>query len=187
MSTKDTVVKDCKTAMEKRVKQFEADLMKVRTGRASISILDNVRVDYYGSPTPLNQVATLSTPDARMIMVSPFEKKLIGDIEKAIMKADIGIQPTNDGNVVRLPIPPLTEDRRKDLVKQVKKVSEDVKVAVRGHRRDANDAVKNFEKEKQIGEDERKRFEGEIQKITDQFIKLVDDKLAAKEKEIMTV
>ncbi len=187
MSTKDTVVKDCKAAMEKRLKQFEGDLTKVRTGRASISILDGVKVDYYGAPTPLNQVATLSTPDARMIVVAPFEKKLISDIEKAIMKADLGIQPTNDGNVVRLPVPPLTEERRKDLVKQVKKISEDVKVAVRGSRRDSNEAVKKFEKEKQIGQDEQKRLEAEIQKLTDQFIKLVDDRVAAKEKEIMTV
>jgi len=187
MVTKDSVVKDCKTAMEKRLKQFETDLTKVRTGRASISILDNVKVDYYGAPTPLNQVATLSTPDARMIVVAPFEKKLIQDIEKAIMKSDIGIQPTNDGNVVRLPIPPLTEERRKDLVKQVKKVSEDVKVAVRGFRRDSNEASKKLEKDKVIGQDDLKRLEAEIQKITDQFIKMVDDKVAAKEKEIMTV
>lgn len=181
------IVATCKAGMDKRIKAFEGDLAKIRTGRASISVLDGVRVDYYGSMMPLNQVATLTSPDARMIVVSPFEKSQIQAIEKAIMIADIGLQPTNDGNVVRLPIPPLTEDRRKDLVKQVKKLGEDAKVALRLVRRDANEEIKKGEKDKTITEDEKKRLEGDTQKITDQFVKTIDDKVAAKEKEIMKI
>ena len=181
------IVATCRSDMDKRVKAFDGDLAKIRTGRASVSVLDGVRVDYYGSLMPLNQVATLTSPDARMIVVSPFEKSQIQAIEKAIMIADIGLQPTNDGNVVRLPIPPLTEDRRKDLVKQVKKSGEDAKIALRLVRRDANEEIKKAEKDKAITEDERKRYEGETQKITDGFVKMIDDKIAAKEKEIMKI
>jgi ribosome recycling factor len=179
------VVDSCKQNMDKRVKSFEGDLLKVRTGRASISLLDGIKVDYYGTPTPLNQVATLTTPDARTITVAPYEKKLIQDIEKAIMKADIGIQPTNDGNVVRIPIPPLTEERRKDIVKNLKKLAEEAKVAIRNVRRDANDAVKKQAKDKTIGEDDVKRLEGDIQKQTDSFIKAIDERLAKKEQEVL--
>ncbi len=186
MSAND-VMKSCKDQMEKRLKGFETDLTKVRTGRASIALVDNVRVDYYGNPSPLNQVATLSTPDARTIVIAPFEKKLIPDIEKAIMKADVGVQPTSDGNVVRLPIPPLTEDRRKDIVKSIKKMSEDVKVAVRLIRKTANDDVKKLEKDKIIGEDEVKKLQADVQKLTDDYCAKVDERVAKKEKEVMTV
>ncbi len=183
----DKVIVECKQKMDKHVKGLEAELAKVRTGRASISMLDAVRVDYYGTMAPLNQIATLATPDPRMITIAPFEKKMIQPIEKAIMIADLGIQPTNDGNVVRLPIPALTEERRKDLVKTIKKNAEDFKVSIRHERRDANELLKKIEKTKEIGEDERKRLEQEVQKITDQYIKTVDEKLAKKEKEIMTL
>lgn len=178
---------DCKGNMEKRFQAFERDLMKVRTGRASINLLDGVKVNYYGNVTPLNQVATLTTPDARTIVISPFEKSLISEIEKSIQKADLGLQPNSDGNVVRVPIPALTEDRRKDIVKGVKKTGEEVKVAMRQVRREANDELKKLEKDKAVTEDEKKRLEADIQKITDDFIKKVDDKLVAKEKEVMTI
>lgn len=183
----DKVVDICKQNMDKRVKAFENDLAKVRTGRASIALLDGIKVDYYGSPTPLNQVATLATPDARTITLSPFEKKLIQEIEKAIQKADLGVQPTNDGNVVRIPIPALTEERRKDIVKNLKKMSEECKVGLRNIRREANDAVKKQQKDKLISEDDVKRLEAEVQKQTDFFIKQVDDRLAKKEQEVLKI
>lgn len=182
-----SLVDTCKQNMEKRLKSFENDLMKVRTGRASISMLDGVKVDYYGSPTPLNQVATLSTPDARTITVAPFEKKLIQDIEKAIMIADLGVTPNNDGHVVRLPIPQLTEERRKDIVKNLKKIAEEAKVGMRNARRDANDEVKKQLKDKTIAEDEGKRLEDLIQKQTDSYIKMIDERVAKKEQEVMKI
>lgn len=181
------VVNTCKQNMDKRVKAFETDLTKVRTGRASITLLDGIKVDYYGSLTPLNQVATLTTPDARTITIAPFEKKLIQEIEKSVMKADLGITPTSDGNVVRIPIPALTEERRKDIVKNLKKMSEEAKVAIRNIRRDANDAVKKQAKDKTITEDDVKRLEGEVQKHTDAFIKAIDDRLAKKEQEVLKI
>lgn len=181
------VVDSCKANMEKRIKSFEGDLLKVRTGRASISLLDGIKVDYYGTPTALNQVATLSTPDARTIAIAPFEKKLIQEIEKSIRIADVGAQPTNDGNIVRIPIPPLTEERRKDIVKNLKKTAEDAKVGIRNARRDANDVLKKQVKDKAVSEDEGKRFEAEIQKHTDVFIKQVDERLAKKEQEVMKI
>jgi ribosome recycling factor len=181
------LVETCKQNMDKRVKAFEHDLTKVRTGRASIALLDGVKVDYYGTPTPLNQVATLATPDARTITVAPYEKKSIQDIEKAIMKADLGLQPMNDGNIVRIPIPALTEDRRKDIVKNLKKMAEEAKVGLRNARRDANDAVKKQVKDKAISEDDAKRLEGDIQKHTDTFSKQIDERLAKKEAEVLKI
>jgi ribosome recycling factor len=181
------IIKNCKEGMDKRLKTLENDLGKVRTGRASITLLDGIKLDYYGSPTPLNQVATLTTPDARTITIAPYEKKLIQDIERAVMIADIGVQPTNDGNVVRIPIPALTEERRKDLVKNLKKLAEDAKVAMRGVRRDMNEAIKKAEKDKTMTEDESKRVQAEIQKLTDNYVGFIDERAAKKEKEIMTV
>ena len=181
------VLNRCKEQMEKRIKSFDHDLTKVRTGRASISLVDGVRVDYYGTPSPLNQVASLSTPDARTIVITPFEKRLIPEIEKAVMKADIGVQPTSDGNVIRLPIPPLTEDRRKDIAKSLKKMAEDAKVGVRQARKNANDDIRKLEKDKLIGEDESKKLQGDIQKVTDEFCTKVDERMTKKEKEVMTV
>ncbi len=183
----EDIMNKCTTGMEKRLASYEKELSRVRTGRASISLLDGVMAEYYGAPTPLNQVATLSTPDAKTIVVSPFEKNLIGEIEKAIMKADLGLQPTNDGVIIRLPIPALTEERRKDLVKSIKKMTEDAKVGVRHCRRDANDAIKKLEKSKEIAEDESKSQQQDIQKKTDDFIKKIDERMAAKEKEVMTI
>ncbi len=181
------VINQCKQAMDKRIKGFENELKLVRTGRASITILDPVRVDYYGTPTPLNQVATLTTPDARTIVIAPFEKRLIQDIERSIQIADIGVQPTNDGNVVRLPFPPLTEERRKDIAKNLKKIAEESRVGIRNIRRDINEDIKKKEKNKEVSEDDSRKLQAEVQKLTDQFIKMVDDKLAAKEKEVMTI
>lgn len=181
------VINQCKQSMDKRIKGFENELKLVRTGRASITILDPVRVDYYGTPTPLNQVATLTTPDARTIVIAPFEKRLIQDIERSIQIADIGVQPTNDGNVVRLPFPPLTEERRKDIVKNLKKIAEESRVGIRNIRRDINEEIKKKEKNKEVSEDDSRKLQAEVQKLTDQFIKLLDDKLAAKEKEVMTI
>lgn len=181
------VINNCKQAMDKRIKGFENELKLVRTGRASITLLDPVRLDYYGTPTPLNQVATLTTPDARTIVIAPFEKRLIQDIEKAIMIADVGVQPTNDGNVVRLPFPALNEERRKDIAKSLKKMAEESRVGIRNIRRDVNEDIKEKEKNKQFNEDDSRKLQADIQKMTDQFIKQVDDKLAAKEKEVMTI
>lgn len=181
------IIDKCKDEMNKRIAGFDKDLTKIRTGRASISLLDNVKVDYYGTLSPLSQVATLSTPDARTILISPFEKKLIQEIEKSIQKADLGLQPNSDGVVVRVPIPQLTEERRKDIVKQLKKTGEEAKVSIRNIRRDSNEDVKKQEKAKTITEDESKRMQDEIQKLTDQFIKTLDERMAKKEKEVMTV
>lgn len=181
------IVDECRDGMTKRISALDHDLAKVRTGRASISLLDSVKVNYYGSLTPLNQVATLSTPDARTIVVSPFEKNLIGEIEKSIMKADLGVQPTNDGNIIRLPIPPLTEERRKEIVKSLKKMGEDAKIGVRQARKHANDQIKKLEKDKTISEDDSKTLQADIQKETDVFTKKIDEKLEKKEKEVMTI
>lgn len=181
------ILETCKEKMEQRLKALEKDLSKVRTGRASINMLDGVKVNYYGNLSPLNQVASLSTPDARTIIISPFEKSLIGEIEKSIQKADLGVQPNSDGNVVRIPIPALTEERRKDIAKSIKKMGEEAKISIRGSRRDANEEVKAEEKNKKINEDESKRLQDEIQKHTDSYVKKIDDRLVAKEKEIMTI
>lgn len=177
----------CKEQMAQRVSAFEKDLTKVRTGRASASVLDKVRVEYYGTPTPLNQIATVSTPDAKTIMISPFEKSLIAEIERGIFKADLGLAPTNDGQVVRVHVPPLTEDRRKEIVKGLKKTAEEAKVSLRMFRRDSNEALKKMEKDKVISEDDNKRHQTTIQKMTDDFVTKIDDKLAVKEKEILNV
>lgn len=169
------------------VKAMKDQLAKVRTGRANVAILDGVVVDYYGNPTPLKQVANLSTPEARLIQVQAWEVNLLPAIEKAIIGANLGLTPQNDGKVIRLPIPALTEERRKDLVKQAKKIGEDGKIAVRNHRRDANEEIKAAEKAKDISEDDSKKAQEEIQKRTDTKIKEIDAIIEAKEKEILTV
>ena len=183
----DNIFEKCTEKMEKRIQAFDKELLRVRTGRASVTLLDGIRVDYYGNPTPLNQVSTLSTPDARTIVVSPFEKPLLGEIEKAIHKADLGVNPTNDGNIIRIPIPQLTEDRRKEIAKSIRKLAEDAKISVRHSRRDANDSIKKAEKDKEIAEDESKKMQSTIQKETDKFVALIDEKCQAKEKEVMTI
>jgi ribosome recycling factor len=181
------ILKETDQLLEKRLEGLDKDLTKVRTGRASVSLLDGIKADYYGKPTLLNQMASLSTPDARTIVVAPFEKKLIGDVERAIHMADIGIQPSNDGNVIRLPIPPLTEDRRKEIAKSIKKLGEETKVLLRKVRQDQNTKVKKAEKDKLLTEDESKKLQKSIQTSLDNSVKLVESKVEKKEKEIMTI
>ena len=176
-----------KGGMDKAVEALRRDLSKVRTGRASVSILDDVRVDYYGTPTPLNQVGSLTVPEPRLITIQPWEKKLIPEIERAIQKADLGINPTSDGITIRLAFPPLTEERRKEMVKQVKKMGEEGKIAVRSARRDANEALKKLLKDKAISEDDEKRDEKEIQELTDDYVARIDKIVADKEKELMEI
>jgi ribosome recycling factor len=171
--------------MKKSIESLKKDFMRIRTGRASTALLDGITVEYYGSPMPVNQVAAISVPDARMIMIQPWEKSMIGPIEKAIQASDLGLNPQSDGNVIRLPIPPLSEERRKDLFKHCKKISEDNKVAIRNIRRDGNEQLKESEKSKKITQDELKKSQDEIQKLTDKYIKSVDDMLSLKEKEIL--
>lgn len=183
----EPILENCNQSMLKRMESLDKDLSRVRTGRASLNILDGVRVNYYGTPTPLNQVASLSTPDARTILVAPFEKKLLHEVEKAIQIADVGIQPNNDGNVVRLPIPPLNEERRKEIAKSVSKLGEDAKVAIRMVRQDFNQQLKKQEKDKEINEDDGKRLQKDVQTITDNFMKMVDDKVEKKKKEVMSI
>lgn len=181
------IVKECQQAMAKRMEALDRDLAKVRTGRASVSILDGIRVNYYGTMSPLNQVASLSTPDARTILIAPFEKKLLQEIEKAIQMADIGIQPNNDGNNIRLPVPQLNEERRKELAKTIKKIGEDAKVSVRQTRQDFNTKIKKLEKDKKCNEDESTTLQKEIQTLTDKFGKTIDDKVSHKQAEIMKI
>ena len=175
------------TGMAKALESFKRDLSKVRTGRASLSLLDDIRVDYYGTPTPLSQVGTLAVPEPRLITIQPWEKKLVSEIEKAILKSDLGLNPSSDGQVIRLNFPPLTEERRKEMVKQVKRMGEDAKIAIRNARREANDALKKLEKDKAITEDEHKRAEKDIQDVTDDYIARVDQVIADKEKDLMEI
>ncbi|MBE5855269.1 MAG: ribosome recycling factor [Lachnospiraceae bacterium] len=172
--------------MKKAVNHLESEFATIRAGRANPHVLDKVKVDYYGTPTPIQQVGNVTVPEPRMIQIAPWEKSLIKEIEKAIMTSDIGITPSNDGAVIRLVFPELTEERRKDLVKDVKKKAEDSKVAVRNVRRDGNDAFKKLEKE-DVSKDEIEELQDNLQKLTDQYIKEIDQILEAKSKEIMTV
>ena len=173
--------------MDKTIEALKREFASVRTGRASTSLLDRVMVDYYGSPTPVNQVANVSAPEPRLITINPWEKKMLGEIEKAILKSDLGLNPNNDGSVIRLEIPQLTEERRKELSKKVSKIGEDAKVVIRNIRRDANDAIKKLEKKKEITEDESKEGQDKIQKLTDKKIKVIDELKTKKEKEVMAV
>jgi len=169
------------------VEALKKEFASVRTGRASLALLDGIKVDYYGTPTPLQQLASLSVPESRQIAIQPWDPKVITEIEKAIMKSELGLTPTNDGKVIRITMPTLTEERRKQLVKVVKKNAEDAKVAVRNIRRDINDEIKKLEKEKHLSEDDTKKSLDEVQKLTDSCIKKIDEALAHKEKEIMEV
>ena len=180
------MLKQFEDKMQKSLDSMANDFMTIRAGRANPHVLDKIKVDYYGTPTPLQQVGNISVPEARIIQIQPWEKKLIREIEKAIMASDIGITPNNDGTVIRLVFPELTEERRKDLVKDVKKKGEEAKVAIRNIRRDANDAFKKLAKT-EISEDEIKDLEDSVQKITDKYIKDVDKAIEDKSKEIMTV
>ena len=180
---KNTLDKNMNSALESLQKQ----LVKVRTGRANPSVLDGVKIEYYGAPTPINQMGQMSTPEARLLQIQPFDRQMIGEIEKAILAANLGLTPSNDGNLIRIPFPALTEERRKDLVKDVKKLGEDAKISIRNSRRDQNDLVKKTEKSKEISEDDSKKFQSEIQQVTDKFIKKVDDLISVKEKELLSI
>jgi ribosome recycling factor len=179
------IITDAEDGMKKAVDSFKRDLLKIRTGRANTSMLDGIKVDYYGTPTPVNQVATVQVVDARLITVKPWEKTMLPIIDKAIRASDLGINPVSDSEVVRLPIPPLTQERRRDLAKTVSKQTEEARVAARSARRDAMDMIKDAEKEKQITEDNRKDGEKRVQDLTDKYIATIDDIAKAKEKEIM--
>lgn len=181
----DDITTDAEDGMKKAIEAFKRDLAKIRTGRASTSLLDGVKVEYYGTPTPLNQVSTLQVVDARLITVKPWEKNLIPAIEKAIRASDLGLNPVSDSELVRLPIPALTAERRKDLAKQVKKMQEEARVAVRAARRDANDLIKDASKDGDITDDEKKTGEKKVQDLTDRYVAVVDEIATAKEKEIM--
>ena len=176
---------DNESRMEKTVASLKDELNTIRTGRASASILDKVRVDYYGTPSPLNQVSTISIPEARTIVVSPFDKTLISAIEKAIQKADLGLNPNNDGKVIRIAVPPLTADRRKELVKQAKTSAENYRTTIRNIRRDGNDELKKQQKAGEITEDQLKTETDKLQKLTDKYIAQINSVYEAKEKEIM--
>jgi len=183
----DEIIMELEDSMEKSLASLKNSLSKVRTGRASANVLDGVSVDYYGSQTPIAQVGNVSTPEARLLQIQPFDKTMIQDIEKAILGANLGLTPSNDGNLIRIPFPALTEERRKDQVKDIKKFGEDSKIAMRNARRDQNDVVKKAEKDKEVSEDDSKKFQEQIQKVIDKYVSKVDEIMEAKEKEILSV
>ncbi len=173
--------------MKKSIEALKRELASLRAGRATPSLLDHVMVDYYGAPTPVNQVAKVAVPEPRMILIQPWDKGMLHDIEVAIMKSDLGLSPNSDGTAIRLTIPALTQERRQELVKAVNKKTEEAKVALRNVRRDGNDAIKKLEKDKEITEDESKRAQADMQKLVDRYVKMADDAKAKKEKEVMEV
>ncbi|NQD68553.1 ribosome recycling factor [Bacillus haikouensis] len=183
----NTIIANANERMTKAIQTFSRELASIRAGRANASLLDKITVDYYGAPTPVNQLAGISIPEARMLVIQPYDKSALGDIEKAILKSDLGITPTSDGNILRIVIPALTEERRKDLVKLVKKEAEDAKVAIRNIRRDANDDLKKKEKNGDITEDDLRGFSDDVQKATDESISKIDGIMKDKEKEILEV
>lgn len=183
----DEIAMDAEDRMEKSVESVKKNLMSIRTGRASPSILDRVMVDYYGAQTPLNQMATITVPSAQQLNVEPYDKSMLGDVERAIVESDTGVTPNNDGTIIRINIPSLTEDRRKDMIKQCKAIGEEGKVAVRNVRRDGVEAIKKMEKASAVGEDQMKDGLDAVQKITDKNVKAIDGIVADKEKEVMTV
>jgi ribosome recycling factor len=183
----EKTVKEVEAKMEKTLSSLRTDLNKVRTGRASLALFDDIRVDYYGTPTPLNQMATLSVPEPRLIIIQPWDTSIIGEIERAILKSELGVTPASDGKIIRISIPRLTEERRKELVKVVKKMAEGAKVAVRNIRRDANEQLKGLEKDKKISQDQLRQWIDKVQVSTDKYIKRVEEVLAAKEKEILEI
>ncbi len=181
----DDIYQETKDSMGKSVEALSRELNRVRTGRASLSILDGIKVDYYGTLTPLNQMATLAVPESRLITIQPWDVSVIKDIEKALLKSDLGLTPANDGKLIRISIPPLTEERRKELVKVVHKMGEEYKVSVRNARRDANELLKSLKKDGDISEDDAFKSQEEVQKITDAHIKRIDECCQEKEKEIL--
>ncbi len=183
----DTTILDAEERMEKAVGSLDRDFAKLRTGRASTGLVDNIKADYYGTPTPISQMASVAVPDSRTITIQPWDKGGMGAVEKAIQKSDLGLMPINDGKIIRISIPPLTGERRRELVSIARKYGEEAKVAVRNVRRDANDSLKKAEKDKEITADELKRATDEVQKLTDRYVGEVDSRCAAKEKEIMEI
>ncbi|HHY60976.1 MAG TPA: ribosome recycling factor [Clostridia bacterium] len=183
----EQVFREAEDRMKKTVELMRKDLASIRAGRANPALLDKVQVEYYGTPTPVNQLATISAPEPRLLVIQPWDKSVIASIEKAILKSDLNLTPTNDGNVIRIVIPQLTQERRQELVKLVKKKAEEYRVHIRNIRREANDKIKALEKEKSISEDEAKRAQDKIQKLTDDYIDQVDAVLSSKEAEIMEV
>ncbi len=183
----DEIFEDLNERMGKSIEALKREYSRLRTGRASSSLLDGIRVSYYDTPTPLNQMASIAVPEPRLIVIQPWDKTALGEIEKAILKSELGLTPMNDGKVIRIAIPPLTEERRKELVKVARKMAEDNKVAIRNIRRDANDMLKDLKKEKEITEDDLFRSQEEVQKITDEFISQVDQLCTEKEKEILEI
>ena len=183
----EKIVKETEAKMEKTLTSLKTDLNKVRTGRASLALFDDIRIDYYGTPTPLHQVATMAVPEPRLITIQPWDTTITGEIEKGILKSELGLTPNSDGKTIRITIPRLTEERRKELVKVVKKMSEAAKVALRNIRREANDQLKGFEKNKKISQDQLRQWMDKVQTSTDKYIAKVDEVLAAKEKEILEI
>jgi ribosome recycling factor len=183
----DDVLKNLKTEIDETAGKLRKELARVRTGRASTALLDGIMVEYYGAKTHLNQLASINAPEPRLIVITPYDKQAIGEIEKAIKASDLGLNPQNDGKLVRIPIPELTEERRRDLVKHVRKIGEDYRVSMRNHRRDANELLKELLKDKEIGEDDHRPAHDKVQVLTNEGIDRVDQVLKAKEEEIMTV
>lgn len=183
----DEILQESEEAMKKAIEAFKRDLSKVRTGRANLALFDDVRVEYYGTPTPLNQVATMNVADARLVTIKPWEKNMIAAIEKAVRVAGLGLNPVADSELVRVPIPPLTQERRKDLARQINKMAEAARVAVRAARRDGNDMIKDAEKEKEISEDESKKGQKRIQEVTDKYVNQVDEIASNKESEVLEI
>jgi len=181
----DDIYQETRDRMDKSIHSLTNELKRIRTGRASLSLLDGIRADYYGTPTPLNQMATLAVPESRLITIQPWDVSAIKEIEKAILKSDLGLTPSNDGKIIRISIPPLTEERRKELVKVVHKICEEAKVAIRNIRRDSNDLLKGMKKDGDISEDDAFKGQDQVQQITDEHIKKIDDIYKDKEKEIL--
>jgi len=182
---KDEILSECRQSMNKTIEALRKDLIRIRTGRASTALLDGVKVNCYDAQMPLDQVASLSVPESRLITIKPWDQSIIGEIEKSILKSELGLTPMNDGKMIRIPIPPLTENRRKELVKVAKKTAEEGKIAIRNHRRESNELLKELKNKKEVSEDDFFRAQEEVQNITDEYIKKVDQITAEKEKEIM--
>ena len=181
----EEILSECRQKMIKTIEVLKKEFMRIRTGRASTSLLDGIKVDCYDTQMPLDQVASISIPESRLITIKPWDQSIIGEIEKSILKSELGLTPMNDGKIIRIPIPPLTEERRKELAKLARKMAEDGKISIRNHRREANEFLKDLKQEKEISEDEMYKGQDEVQKVTDEFIKNIDEVTAEKEKEIM--
>ena len=183
----NTILKDSKERMEKALQSLQKDFSKLRTGRASSVLVEDIKVDYYGTPTPISQIASIAVPDSRTITIPPWDRSAFGDVEKALLKSDLGLTPVNDGKIIRINIPPLTEERRKELAKVAKKYTEEAKVAVRNIRRDANEGLKKLKTDKTLTEDDLHHGQDEVQKLTDKYVAKADECFAEKEKEIMEI